>query len=78
MLCCLKNLCRKSQDLPLMVPYGIGEREERPAAAQNRQLTQRKKFLLSKTAEGVLFEQPGFHQENPTGICKFFLYLSQG
>jgi len=39
-----------------MVPYGIGEREERPAAAQNRELTQGKKLLLNRCTEGVLIE----------------------
>lgn len=78
MLHCLKKLCKKPPDLNFVVPYGIGEREKRPEAAQNRQLTQRKKFLLSRTAENILFEQPSFHQENPAGVCKFFLHLSQG
>lgn len=39
-----------------MVPYGIGEREEKPTAAQNRELTQDKKFLLNRSAEEFLFE----------------------
>lgn len=39
-----------------MVPYGVCEKEEKTAAAQNRGLTQGEKFLLNRSAEGFLFE----------------------